>query len=258
MSPPTDSTASAISTALRRSVPLNRRCSRKWLAPARCSGSSRDPVPTQHPTATDRSAGRRSVTSLRPEPSTVFRMGSGAIIAPVIGSAKQRVEPRSAASAAATASAATAAPGAAVATALTRPAGRLLGTELPELRAGLVLPVVLEGRDVATAALTVPGGADSGRDLGPLTGSVTGRGAPTVGVPAHEAERQLARVVDVVDPHGQFVAEVEHVLDPLDPLPTSELGDVEEAVTAREDVDEGAELRDVHDLAGVLGPELGG
>ena len=43
----------------------------------------------------------------------------------------------------------------------------------------------------------------------------------------------------------------------LDPLAAAELGDVEQAVTAREDVDEGAELGDVDDLALVDGADLG-
>src|SRR6478672_4005761 len=40
MSPPTDSTSSAMSWAERRAVPLNRRCSRKWLAPATASATA--------------------------------------------------------------------------------------------------------------------------------------------------------------------------------------------------------------------------
>ena len=55
-----------------------------------------------------------------------------------------------------------------------------------------------------------------------------------------------------------LVAEVEHVLDPVDALAPTELGDVQQAVAAGEDVDERTELGDVHDLAGVLGAELGG
>ena len=50
ISPPTASTASAISEALWSSVPLKSRCSRKCDAPASSRGSSRDPTPTQNPT----------------------------------------------------------------------------------------------------------------------------------------------------------------------------------------------------------------
>src|SRR6478609_8384615 len=66
MSPPTDSTACAMSTALRSSVPLKSRCSRKWLAPSWCSPSSTAPEPTQKPTATDRRSGMASVTTWAP------------------------------------------------------------------------------------------------------------------------------------------------------------------------------------------------
>jgi len=71
MSPPTDSTASAIADAVRRSVPLKSKCSRKWLAPASSSGSSREPVPTQKPMAADRKVGIASVMTRAPEDSVV-------------------------------------------------------------------------------------------------------------------------------------------------------------------------------------------
>ena len=63
--------------------------------------------------------------------------------------------------------------------------------------------------------------------------------------------------IDVVDPHLDLVAEVEHVLDPVDALAPTELGDVDQAVTAREDVDERTELGDVHDAALVDRADLG-
>ena len=50
MSPPTRSTDCEMSVARARSaVPLNSRCSRKWLTPATCDGSSRAPTPIQTP-----------------------------------------------------------------------------------------------------------------------------------------------------------------------------------------------------------------
>ena len=57
MSPPTDSTASCDLAALRSSVPLNSRCSRKWLAPASSSVLVREPMPTHEADASP-SAGR--------------------------------------------------------------------------------------------------------------------------------------------------------------------------------------------------------
>src|SRR5439155_17455146 len=71
-----------------------------------------------------------------------------------------------------------------------------------------------------------------------------------------EAEADLALLVDVVDADGHVVAEVEHVLDPLDPLALADLGDVEQAIATWEDVNEGAELGDVHDLALVQRADL--
>ena len=91
----------------------------------------------------------------------------------------------------------------------------------------------------------------------PLRPSAASPPSPS-GVVAGERERELARVVDVVDAHGDLVAEVEHVLDPVDALAPPELRDVQQAVAAREDVHERPELGDVHDLARVLGAELGG
>src|SRR4029079_11483647 len=73
-----------------------------------------------------------------------------------------------------------------------------------------------------------------------------------------EAERHLAVRVDVVDLHLDLVAEVEHVLHLVDALAATELGDVEQAVAAREDVHERTELGDVHDPAGVDGADVGG
>ncbi len=71
MSPPTASTASAISRALRCGVPLKSRCSRKCEAPAMVSGSSTEPVPTQNPRLTERTSGMCSVTTVRPPSTTV-------------------------------------------------------------------------------------------------------------------------------------------------------------------------------------------
>jgi hypothetical protein len=83
------------------------------------------------------------------------------------------------------------------------------------------------------------------------------RPADRLTVLADEGKGDLALRVDVLDEHLHVVAEVEHVLDALDPLARSQLGDVQEAVPPGEDVDEGAELGDVDDLARVDGAYLG-
>ncbi len=56
-----------MASAERCSVPLNKRCSRKWEAPASSSGSSREPAPTQKPTDTERTSAMVSVTRRMPQ-----------------------------------------------------------------------------------------------------------------------------------------------------------------------------------------------
>src|SRR5688572_11181066 len=55
-----------MSIAVRRSVPLNSRCSRKCVDPWWPSRSSREPTPTQAPIVADRSPGMRSVRTRTP------------------------------------------------------------------------------------------------------------------------------------------------------------------------------------------------
>ncbi|OGL15434.1 MAG: hypothetical protein A3F92_13685 [Candidatus Rokubacteria bacterium RIFCSPLOWO2_12_FULL_71_22] len=71
--PPTESMVRAMSAALRVAVPLNTRCSIRWDMPPRLSGSWREPVSTQTPTATDRTCSIRSVTTRMPFARTLFR-----------------------------------------------------------------------------------------------------------------------------------------------------------------------------------------
>ena len=66
MSPPTRSTAREMPLAERVAVPLNSRCSRKWLTPAWWAASSREPISTHAPIATDRAPGTWSVATVRP------------------------------------------------------------------------------------------------------------------------------------------------------------------------------------------------
>src|SRR5262245_37376667 len=66
----------AICSALRLAVPLNTRCSMRCDMPARSSGSCREPVSTQTPTATERTWDIRSVTSRMPLGRTAFRLPS--------------------------------------------------------------------------------------------------------------------------------------------------------------------------------------
>src|SRR6185312_3176026 len=62
-----------MSSALRRLVPLNSRCSRKCVAPRNPGASSRLPTPTQQPRVTDRTPGTDSVRTRTPPGRTVRR-----------------------------------------------------------------------------------------------------------------------------------------------------------------------------------------
>ena len=74
---PMPSKSSEISIAEWRSVPLNSRCSRKCETPACAGASSREPVRTQRPSATERTEGTTSVITRRPPLSSVEETPSG-------------------------------------------------------------------------------------------------------------------------------------------------------------------------------------
>src|SRR5690554_2733985 len=63
-----------MSIALRARVPLNRRCSRKWVEPWWPSVSSREPTATQAPTVAERWAGMASLSTRIPPGRTERRM----------------------------------------------------------------------------------------------------------------------------------------------------------------------------------------
>src|SRR5262249_24299783 len=87
--PPTESTAPAISSALRRSVPLKTMCSMKCEMPFRSEGSRREPVRIQMPTETERTCGIRSVMTTRPLGRTslsMSRRSSNILFHPLRGS----------------------------------------------------------------------------------------------------------------------------------------------------------------------------
>src|SRR5579884_3626153 len=239
MSPPTSSTASAISDAVQVGVPLKSRCSRKWEAPARSSSSSREPVPTHTPTAAERTSGMRSVTSRAPQPRTsawITGAGTGPGRAGWPSPA-----PRTAV--------APVAPGGALAAVRGAPG---TGTEVAELARELGLEGGLEGGDWRRGAALVPGPGAPGLST-PLAGAVAaGRRRGGAG----ERQRDLALRIDVVDLHLELLAQGDDVLDPLHTLARSHPRDVQQPVAAREDVHEGPELRDVHHLARVGGADL--
>src|SRR2546426_983360 len=71
--PPMASISSAMSAALRRSVPLKKRCSRKWETPFSWGSSSREPFSTQMPTVAEGIPGTSSEIKRSPLSSTVRR-----------------------------------------------------------------------------------------------------------------------------------------------------------------------------------------
>src|SRR5688572_17663133 len=75
----------------------------------------------------------------------------------------------------------------------------------------------------------------------------------------HRNQVQLAVRADLGDANAERIADLDDVLDALDALATgelSELRDVNEAVPARDDVHERAEVHRLHDLALVLLADL--
>src|SRR5438874_10754811 len=211
------------------------------------STSSRDPASTQKPVVTEWASGMRSVTTRAPFRKRLRRMVSGTAWAPPPLAAAPWATVATGAAASALSTAAT--------TAVGRPevAERLLGLGLEGLLERRVLALGRGFRSARGARLGGPGGL-------PGRGHGDGRaiGALLVAIAVADGrERDLALRVDVVDPDGELVTEVEDVFDPLDALAPAQLGYVHEAVAAGEDVDEGAELGDVHHLAGVHGAHLG-
>ena len=65
-----------------------------------------------------------------------------------------------------------------------------------------------------------------------------------------------ARLVDLLHEHVEHVAALEHVLDPLHAA-RADVRDVQQPVRALLELDEGAELGQLHDLARVLVADLG-
>ena len=78
---------------------------------------------------------------------------------------------------------------------------------------------------------------------------------------ANRRKDDLARWVDVVDANVNCLADFEDVFNSLDALACAQLGDVNQTVTARQDVHEGTELGDRDNLAFVgrrrLRPKVG-
>src|SRR5436190_639596 len=186
-------------------------CSTRCDRPASAASSAAEPVAIQTPSVTDRTVGMASVTTRTPESRTVNRW-SVSVLAPV-GIAVARAAgaaPRSAI-AATVAAAARAAVAAVAAAAARRPSAAAGRTGCHELLLRLA------------------------RDLGVL----------------REAQADAtALAVDLEHADVDLVALVQHVLDGVDALARRHVGDVQQAIGALRQLDEGAERRRLDDLRG--------
>ena len=240
MSPPTDSTASAISAAVRSVGALEQQVLEEVAGAELVVGlvarAGADPEADARPNA---APGSDSVTTRSPESSRVradpLRLGHRTAV-----TRPPRLRPSPACRRSATrrrvgrrgdrrAAAAT------VAAATALPAAPRPGPRSPNSLLGLALPVLARttrpSRSAVAAAAAFPVAApDPGRAPLAAAGRTARASRPPLARPPSERrrrrssssptrrERELARVVDVVDAHGHLVAEVEHVLDPVDAL----------------------------------------
>src|SRR5215210_2161047 len=188
-------------------------CSRKCERPASASVSPRDPAPTKNPRAADRMEGMTSVTIRSPESSSVRRC-SGKCLRAVrvpVGARAALATPATAAAVAVTAATAAAA---------------------------------VTAR-AAVAAVAAPAPAAAGADRGQLLDGLAG----DLGVLGEAQADAAALAVDLDHADGDVVALVEDLLHRVDPLAGRDVGDVQQAVGALGELDEGAERGRLHDLA---------
>ena len=262
MSPPTRSTASAISRAERSAVPLNSRCSRKCDTPASSAGSSRTPTPTQTPVATDRASGMRSVTTRRPDgQGGELDAGPGPARPQRLGRRRRRGRTTARppdSLAAATRDCAAAAAAATTAAAAVGRRSRTRGRRGHRTRCGARRRTRPRTTRTRGRRRTRSAGASS-RGAAPERAVADGRAAGR--------RRRHRRLSEGGSPAGagctlplrSISSTRTSISSPrsstsstaVDPLAAAQLGDVDQAVTAREDVDERTELGDVDDAARV-------
>src|SRR3954462_10599453 len=205
-------------------------CSIRWLRPASGSSSAAEPVPIHSPRATERTDCIRAVTTRTPESSTVSSWPCSTASACFSANsggrswlATLRVAPRARAVARATRA--------------TRSAVALAVAPVAPATVAAVTAIA-----AVTAALGAAGGGQRGQLLDRL--------ARDVGVLGQAQADAPALAVDLDHAHGDLVALVEHVLYGVDPLTGRHVGDVQQAVGALGQLDEGAEGRRLDDLAG--------
>src|SRR4029453_16345426 len=114
--------------------------------------------------------------------------------------------------------------------------------------ATLAVPALATVTPVTRAAVTAVAPAGTVTALG---------GRRLLALGADLVEVDLAALVDVGDLDLDLVADVEEVLDLLDPLAVAHLGDVQQAVPPGDERDERAERGRLHDRAEELVAHLG-
>ena len=248
MSPPTRSTVREMSRRRARRCPLNSRCSRKWLTPDSSAGSSREPTATQTPIATDLAAGTRSVAIVKPVGQLGEPFGHGTM-------RHRSAEHAHASAVAAPAAIAAAAVAATVAAAV---------TAAPVARA---VRALASGPRSPTSLRSSASKVSSNETLttSPRRSAVARRRLPSARRRRAPVRRRRPTGVRLTLPLSSISSTRTSSSWPSEStsstalirLPPAELGDVHEAVAAREDVDERAELGDVDDPAVVHGAELG-
>src|SRR4051794_19802331 len=191
-------------------------CSTRCDRPASSVASPTEPVPIQNPSATDRTESMCSVTIRTPESSSVRRCSS-CTPRTLLAAVGARAMARAARTAAAAVAPSAVAPRAAIA---------------PATRAAAVAPTA----------------ADGGVLLGGLAGDL--------GILGQTQADPAALPVDLDDAALALVALVEHVLDGVDPLAGRHVGDVQQAVGALCQLDEGAERGGLDHLAVELVADL--
>ena len=248
----------SISTDSKRAVPRNSMCSIRWLSPASGSASAADPVPIQKPSATERTLGIRSVMTRTPESSSVIRCSSSNCRSeprsrgrPRITDAGRRGREEGGHRGAAGRCVARWRSGAvrrrrgesvAAAGTVAVPAGavaRAAGAARAAV-AVAVAPALAARAAVAAGTAAVPAAADGGELLDGLAGDLRVLG---------EAQADAAALaVDLDHADADLVALVEDVLDRVHALAGRHVGDVQQAVGALGQLDEGAERRGLDDL----------
>src|SRR5262249_41814504 len=187
-------------------------CSMKWVIPSFSRGSSRAPLRTHTPTATERRSGMVSVRSVIPDGSTVFRNAAPVMPPPATG----------------------AAPETARGTSPCPPAPRRWVPPSVPPAVSITIPAAVV---VSIAAATVPAA---------VVVPAAGRGHHAA---LRLRQQRLARQLDLAlaihadDLHHHHVAHVQHVLGARHAM-MIDLRDVEQAVPPRHDLDERAEGHD--------------